>query len=245
MNLGIAGKRALVVGASRDSGLAVTDALLQAGCTVYAVARDRELLAKLERDAGGKLEYLATDLMAHGATHNLVRWLNERGLPDIVVHVIGGSVGVKDPLSSTKDWSRVWYYNLGIAVEINRAILPELCGRGWGRIVHFSSNACKLAIGAPPYASAKAAVEEYVRTMGKTYAKQGVVITAVRPGPIETAGRFMYSQDANWTEKFQNAYVPIGRWGKPQELARVVAFLCSDGSSYMPGAIVDVDGGMR
>jgi 3-oxoacyl-[acyl-carrier protein] reductase len=222
MNLGIAGKKALVVGGTKSTGSAVVKALRDEGVEVTTLAR---------ANAG-----INIDLVAPGT-------FVETGHPDIVVHVVGGSMGIKDSMSF--QYSKVWHFNIGNAIAINNAVLPKMIDRGWGRIVHLSSNAVKLAIGHVPYASAKAAVEGYVRNMGKELAPKGVVMTAVRPGPIFSEGKYLYSQSEEWTKDFQEKYVPMKRWGRPEELASVVCFLCSDKASYMAGAVIDVDGSMR
>lgn len=227
MDLGIAGKKALVVGSTKETGTAVRYALLKEGAEVVGVAR-----------VGADIN---ADLM--DGAQAVISAVKEA--PDIIVHVAGGSMGIKNSLSSSEDWIKVWKLNLGVAIDINRAFLPSMLSKGWGRIVHFSSNGVKLAIGNAPYTSAKAAVEGYVRTVSKEVSARGVVITAVSPGPIKTDGQFMYSQDDSWTKLFWEKYVPIRRWGNGSEVGALVAFLCSQHSSYMTGAVVDVDGGMR
>lgn len=238
------GKVALVIGGSKNSGRAVVERLVHEGAFVHAVARDSLALMEIGLDDDQVGKSYALDMMPEGAIENLVAMLGD-SVPDIIVHVIGGTLNVRDPLAPGEDWNRVMRLNLGIAVGLNRIYLPKMIARGWGRIVHFSSNAVTLHTGAPAYTTAKHALEGYVRRMGRMHADTGVIISAVRCGPIYTPGQFMYSQDEKWTRDFWEKYVPAKRWGTPEELARVVAFLCSEGSSFMPGAIVDCDGGMR
>ena len=229
MDLGIAGKKALVVGSTKETGAAVVRSLREAGADVYGLARkDAEIVA---------------DLME--STDVVEQITSKAGHPDIIVHVTGNSMGIKNSLATSAEWAKVWKLNLGVAIDINRAFLPAMLSKGWGRIVHFSSNGVKLAIGNAPYTSAKSAVEGYVRTVSKEVSARGVVITGVSPGPIKTEGRFLYSQDDSWTQLYWDKYVPIKRWGRGSEVGALVAFLCSAHSSYMAGAIVEVDGGMR
>lgn len=245
MDLGISDKLALVVGATGNTGLAVAKALAEEGCVVVAVARAGRLAAA---EAFARRTY-AADLMEQGQLDDLIASIGrELGAPEIIVHVIGGSGGIRDPLLPASEWAKVWRLNLGISHDINRAFLPAMTSRGWGRIVHFSSNGVKLAVGNSPYTSAKGAVESYVRTMAKTYAPHGVVISAVAPGPVFTDGPaqpFIYRQDEAWTKSFFDSYMPMKRWGRGEELGGAVALLCSRQASYMAGAIVEVDGGMR
>ena len=222
MDLGIQGRKAVVLGGTKDTGKAITDALRREGVEVLAIGRDSFNL--------------------DGPLHGLIE---AAGKPDIVVHVVGGSIGFKDATGPAITYSRVWYHNLGQAIDLNNAFIPSMLERGWGRIVHFSSNGVKLAIGNAPYTSSKAAIEGYVRTYSKELSAKGVVMTCVSPGPIYTEGRFMYSQDKDWTDSFFDSYVPMRRWGRPDEISGLVAFLCSEHASYMAGAIVDCDGGMR
>jgi NAD(P)-dependent dehydrogenase (short-subunit alcohol dehydrogenase family) len=220
-------KTALVVGSTKETGSAIYQALSEH--RVIGIARSG---AEINRD-------LTTQ------THEAISDVAAIGSPDIIVHVLGGSQGVKCALSSSDDYAKVWRLNLGIALDINRAFIPAMIARGWGRIVHLSSNAVKLAIGYCPYASAKAAIEGYVRNVGKEFGSKGVVITAVRPGPIYTEGRWLYSQPPEEEKRYMEAHVPMKRWGRGEELAGLVKFLCSDQASYMAGAVVDCDGGMR
>lgn len=242
MDLGIAGRRALVVGATGDTGRAVARELAAAGCKVIGVARNEFKLAAVAAELVDGFRLLQADI---SESKDLARIVEAAGSPDIVVHVAGGSAGIKDPMLPSSEWAKVWQLNLGAAHDLNRQFLPGMSERGWGRIVHFSSNGTQLAIGHAPYTSAKCAVEGYVRTMSKLHSARGVVIAAVRPGPIYTEGRPLYSQDEESKRRFFDSYVPMRRWGRGDELAGAVAFLCSQRASYMAGAIVDVDGGMR
>jgi NAD(P)-dependent dehydrogenase (short-subunit alcohol dehydrogenase family) len=108
-----------------------------------------------------------------------------------------------------------------------------------------STDATKCNSGNAPYTSAKFALEGYVKTVSKIWAKDNVILTAVAPGHVYTPGRFMYEQNADWTREYMSHHAPIGRWAADDEIAKVVAFLCSEGASYMAGSIVRVDGASR
>lgn len=235
MDLGIRGKVALVVGASRSMGRAVAEELLVEGCRVLCVARSADVPG----------EGLALDLMGAGAVDRLVAWVGDRN-PGIIYHALGGSVdGIRDTFSKSEDWAKVWRFNLGIAIDINNAFLPGMVARKWGRIVHTSSDGIKNSIGNAPYTSSKFAVEGYVKVASKQFSKDNVIISAVSPGQIYTEGRFVFSQSPEWTQEYFDKYLPARRFGTAQEVAKVVAFLCSEHSAFMPGAIVNIDGASR
>lgn len=245
MNYDLIDKWALVVGASKSLGRAVAETLARQGAKVMAVARSAQLLESIGLEESGGATFAGDMTVPADRARLLDRLANSFGLPDIVVHAMGGSLGIRDPLAPSADLARVWDLNLGAAHEINRHLIPAMLAKGWGRIVHFSSNGVGLATGNAGYTSAKGAVEAYVRVMAKQYGKAGVVMTAVAPGPFDNGYAFIYKQDAAWTKAFMDSYVPMGRWGLPEECAKLVAFLCSDAASYMAGAVVPVDGGMR
>lgn len=231
MNLGIEGRSALVVGASKGIGLEVARELRAEGCKVLTVARS------------GRVDYLM-DLMEAGSTELLTAAL-ALTTPDIIVHVIGGSQGLTDPLGSSGDWAMVWRLNLGISHDINRAFIPLMQRNKWGRIVHLTSLAAEGVVGYCPYGSAKAALNGYVKSMSRQFSKDGVIISAVRPGTIHTPGRYFASLPPEEQQAYMEKYIPINRFGQAEEVAKAVAYLCSEHAAYMPGAILSIDGGQR
>ena len=227
MNLGIEGRSALVVGASRGIGLEIARELQAEGCVVFPVSRSN-----------------GWDLMVEGQPERLCENLS-LSPPDIIVHVIGGSQGITDTLAKSEDWAKVWRLNLGIAHEINRAFIPVMQRNKWGRIIHLSSNATRIGTGYGPYTSAKAALEGYVKIVSREFSKDGVIITAVAPGIVHTEGRYYASLDSKEQEAYFNKYIPTQRFGRAEEIAKVVAFLASEHAAYMAGSIVSIDGGAR
>lgn len=225
MNLGISGRSALVVGASRGIGLEIAQELKAEGCVVTSWSRTQ-----------------GVDLMPEGAPQKHCKTISP---PDIIVHVLGGSQGITQTLSPSSDWAKVWRLNLGIAIDINNAFIPAMRVSGWGRIIHISSNAPRLVIGYCPYTSAKAALDGYVRSVSKEFSRDGVIMSAVAPGIVHTPGRYYASLDSREQEEYFNKYIPIHRFGRAEEVAKVVAFLASEHAAYMAGSIVGIDGGAR
>lgn len=227
MNLGIEGRTALVVGASRGIGQEIARELKAEGCKVIPVSRSH-----------------GYDLMPDDGPAKLIAAIQHTP-PDIIVHVLGGSQGMTETLAPASTWAKVWRLNLGIAHEINCAFIPTMRRNKWGRIVHISSNAHRIGTGYSPYASAKAALDGYVKVVSKEFSKDGVIITAVAPGIIHTPGRYFASLDSKEQEEYFNKYIPANRFGRAEEVSKVVAFMASEHSAYMAGAIVQIDGGAR
>ncbi len=231
MNLGIEGRTALVVGASKGIGLEITRELKAEGCKVYTVSRT------------GKTDF-NMDLMEDGQVEALVAALT-LSPPDIIVHVLGGSQGITGTLLPSSEWAKVWRLNLGIAHDLNCAFIPNMKRNRWGRIIHISSNAPRVGMGYCPFASAKAALDGYVKVVSKEFSKDGVIIAAVAPGIVHTPGRYYASLNDREQEEYFNKYIPIQRFGRAEEIAKAVAYLASDHSSYMAGSVVSMDGGAR
>ena len=227
MNLGIDGRQALVVGGSKGIGLEIVRELRAEGCKVISVSRSE-----------------GVDLMSPGVPESFCREIQDTP-PDIIVHVLGGSQGVTDTLSSSLDYGKVWRLNLGISIDINDFFLPLMQRNKWGRIVHITSNATRIGTGYAPYTSAKGALEGYVKVLAREVSKDGVIVSAVAPGIVHTPGRYYASLDSKEQEEYFNRYLPIHRFGRAEEVAKVVAFLASEHSAYMGGSIIQIDGGAR
>lgn len=250
MNLGIENRVALVTGASRNIGRAIAIELAREGARVITVARSSQDLAALHEELpGAKGQHLSVclDLQAAGATSQLVDMLSEAfQQPDILVHNLGGSLGVTDLFSPSDEWEKVWYFNVGIAHEINRQFVPAMKTARWGRLLHLSTLATQTHGGNAPYVSAKCALEGYVKTLARELSKHNVMANALAPGLIDLEGRYfsrMRTENPAFIEEYFNHHLPIRRMGSAAEIARVAAFLCSEQAAYMSGAIVRVDGG--
>jgi 3-oxoacyl-[acyl-carrier protein] reductase len=221
-------RTALVTGSSRGIGAEIASCLVGDGLGVWTVGR-----------SAGRIKM---DLMPKGAPEELVKRLPQI---DVIVHVIGGSQGIKDVWASSQDWQKVWRLNLGIAHDINRLLVPRMQKRGWGRVIFISSTAPRLKIGYAPYCSAKGALDAYVGIVSKEISKDGVIMSAVAPGTVYTEGRYFSTLKGRARRDFMSHYLPIGRLAQAREIASVVRFLASDEASYMAGSIVSVDGGAR
>lgn len=250
MDLGIKNRLALVTGASRGIGRAIAGELAREGARVVLVARTSDALEAVRREMAStdKHSAVAVDLMADGGVQKLAEAINKIGDLDIMVHNLGGSAGVFQAFAPVEDWKKVWQFNVGIGHELNRIFVPAMVQRRWGRVVHLSTLSTKTFTGHAAYVSAKCALDGYVKTAGRDVAKDNVIFSAVAPGAIYSEGRYfakVQKEDPAALEDYFKNHLPIHRLGTAQDVAGVVAFLCSDQASYMAGSIVAVDGGWQ
>ena len=257
MDLGIRNKRVLITGGSKGIGVATARAFAREGCRVALIARYENELNKVIEELGGTIkghEFLAIDLLKPGAPSNAVKELIKRNGPfDIAIHNVGGGLGVKGPLGDVEDWLKVWQFNVGIAIEMNALLIPPMKEKMWGRIVHISALAGVTGGamvhpygGALPYACAKSYLNMYTKTLGREFAKDNVIITALMPGAILSKGKHwdkLQKIKPEVVEEYLHQYYATGRFGKAEEMAPFILMLASEHASFAAGAIVPVDGG--
>jgi 3-oxoacyl-[acyl-carrier protein] reductase len=165
---------------------------------------------------------------------------------DIVIHNLGGTLGLKDPLSAPERWAEVWRFNAGIAIELNNLVIPAMEERGWGRIVHISSTAAESAKGSVPYAAAKAFLNTYVKGVGRAYASKGLVISAIMPAAFESEGGHwarVRRDNPALVEDYVRHHHAIGRLGTPEDISPFLLFMASTHVTFATAAVFAVDGG--
>ncbi len=251
MKLGIEGKRALVTGAGHGIGHSISLCLAREGAHVAVVSRTASDIEALVNEMGGAAlgHYgVSMDLVSEGAPSKLVDSLNKANFSpiDIIVHNLGGTLDITDPLCSTDDWRRVWRFNLEVAIELNVRLVPPMRERQWGRIVHISSISAMENHGPVTYCTVKAGLTAYSRSLGRFLAPDGIVVTAVLPGAVFTEGGYWdiaSKERPEHVQKYLTERMAIHRFGEPDEIGNIVAFLCSEYASFCIGSVVPVDGG--
>ncbi len=250
MDLGIRNRRVLVTGASQGVGRSIALAFAREGARVTVLSRRGDELASVVAEMGGEKNghlALAVDLMQSEAPTRALRSVGlEKDPFSIVVHNLGGTLGVKNPLSAVADWARVWQFNVGVAIEMNALLIPPMQEKRWGRVVHISSIAAETVRGAPPYAAAKAYLNAYIKGLGRGVAAQGVVVSGILAGAfISDGGHWDNIAKSNpaMMDDFLRHHHAIGRLGTADEIAPFALFLASEQATFAVAALIPVDGG--
>jgi 3-oxoacyl-[acyl-carrier protein] reductase len=244
-----AGKRVLITGASRGLGHVAALAFAEAGARVLVTGRTREPLEALlaAMPSAGRHEVFAADLLADGQVDALTAFVRERlGVPDVVLHALGGGYGFRDSLLSRQQFSILHDLNLGIGAELNRLLIPAMTESGGGRIIHVGSIASGEAVGSVGYNTVKAALAAYVRSLGREIAGQGVVVSAVLPGAFfgpENAFRRLEARSPDVVKDFVERRLPRRRVGDAGEILPLIFLLAGPEASMMAGSCVPIDAG--
>lgn len=250
MKLGLKNKHALVIGASRGLGKSIALSLAEEEAKVGVIARNQAELLKLVDEMGGEAKghwYYKIDLLPDSAPLSLVEFIQKHELlPDIVIHNLGGTLGIKNPLCNLEEWRSVWRLNFEIAAQLNQYLIPSMQQKKWGRVINISSIAAQLSRGALAYCSVKAALNAYTKNLGCTVASDGVVVCAVMPGAISHPGSHWHNitqKDPDGVNKYLQERMAIQRFANPSEISDCVRFLCSDSASFFCGSVIPLDGG--
>lgn len=244
MNPSASVRRALVTGASGDIGQAIATALVQAGWSVIAHAnsgRDRvNAWVEEMRAAGGSVEAVVFDVTDAEASAQALATLLAVGPISAVIN----NAGIHDdaPMAgmSLQQWHRVIDVSLHGFFHVTQPLLLPMARQRFGRIVSVSSVAGVLGNrGQTNYAAAKSALHGASKSLAREMASRGITVNVVAPGLI--AGRM--AQDSFAPEQIKQM-VPAARAGKPEEVAALVRFLCSEEAAYINGQVIGVNGGM-
>lgn len=260
MDLGLKGRVCVVTGASGGIGLEVTRQLCDEGAKVLMVSRDLEQLAAMSevvRAEGGEVEVVVKDVTAdHAGPHVVAAAKQAFGRIDALVNNAG--MAERKPLEEVSGEDFRAQFELSVLAPFNlmRAMIPEMTGRGWGRVVNVSSSAGKRPSKMmPDYSVGKAAMLSLSRQFAERYASEGVMINAICPGPTASdlwmaeGGLLDQAKLDGGLDSREEALKavgnqrPIGRLGTPEEVASAIVFLCSDRASYISGVAWGVDGG--
>jgi len=246
MDLQLAGKTALVTGASRGIGRAAALGLAREGVKLAIAARRVSLLQELAQEIAGQRAaeplVLEVDLYQEGSAEKLAQAAGAGlGRVDILVNAAGGSRPF--PFTATKEqWAEGMLVNFIRLRELSHAVVPNMKARAWGRIINITGTSEPRGINAAN--SAKAAVHAWAKGLSREMAAHGITINSIQPGRIMSEQILRMHPTEQDRLEFARQYIPAGRFGEPEELANLVVFLSSPLAGYITGTVIPVDGGM-
>ena len=254
MDLGLRDKVAIVTGSSRGIGRAIAVELAREGCRVCLCARGKEALEEAAAEAralGARTIAVVADVTTDAGVQTVVdAALAAFERVDVLVNNVGGVTGGSFQETTVEDWQSAIDLNLMPAVRASRLLVPHMRARGSGAIINIASIYGREWGGAyvrrPTYIAAKAAEIGMTKAMALELAPLGIRVNSVAPGSILFPGggwERRQQADPDGIAAFMKADFPLGRFGRAEEVGRVVAFLASDAASLVIGACVNVDGG--
>jgi 3-oxoacyl-[acyl-carrier protein] reductase len=256
MDFGLKGKRAIVMAASRGLGYASALGLAREGCRLVICSRDKQRIDaaadQIRKATGAEITALEADVSSATEARRLVdAAVSAYGGLEIVVHNAGGPPAGETLAMSEDQWQKAFEQNLLSFTRIVSAATPEMKKAGYGRILTIASSSIKQPIPNLALSNAlRAGVWGLAKTLSRELGPQGILVNVIAPGRIDTeriaeldaAMATKSGKSVEDVRKTSVGTIPLGRLGRPEELANLVVFLASEAGSYITGQAITVDG---
>ena len=243
----LAGRVALITGASRGLGKAIALSLAPAGVRLALVARDTQQLGTVAAEArkhGAEAEVFRAHIADEAQILQLERdVLTKFGPVDILVNNAGINIRKFCVDYTLAEWNSVVNTNLTSAFLMCRSFVPHMKGRGYGRIVNITSIMSHISLPQrTAYSASKAGLLGFTKCLALELARENITVVAISPGPFATEMTEPIMNDPEKAEVFMS-HTPMRRWGNPKDIGQLTLFLCSEHASFITGSDILIDGG--
>jgi NAD(P)-dependent dehydrogenase (short-subunit alcohol dehydrogenase family) len=241
------GRVALVTGASKGLGKAMSLALAEAGVKLALASRDEKLLAEVAaaiRALGSEAEAFPVDVSNEAQVLALEKAVTARfGKIHILINNAG--INLRKPVTdfTLEEWNRIQSTNVTSAFLMCRSFVPHLKGQGYGRIINMASMFGHVSLpGRTAYSTSKAGLLGFTKALALELAPEQITVNAISAGPCATEINKALTENAELTQFFLS-HIPVGRWGLPEEIGQLALYLCSEAAGFITGTDIIIDGG--